>query len=190
MAAMNVYEKIPTVSNERFVLRDIDDLSDLDDLFAVYSDERAVPFFNSDNCHGDSFFYPTKRAMAKAIQFWRLSYEQRYFIRWVIVDRLSNEVVGTIELFHREAEDAFDQCALLRLDLRSDYEEESTIIGLLDLIEPNIRAWFSSDCIATKAIPQATERISALQKAGFALSENSLIGHDGTAYSFYYVKKC
>lgn len=167
-----------------------DDLLDLDDLFAVYSDERAVPFFNSDNCHGDSFFYPTKEAMAKAIQFWRFSYEKRDFIRWAIVNRLSNEVVGTIELFHREADDAFDQCALLRLDLRSDYEKEVVITSLMELVSQHVRSWFGSDCIATKAISQATERIGALQNAGFALSENPLIGHDGTAYSFYYVKKC
>lgn len=99
-------------------------------------------------------------------------------------------MIGTIELFHREADDAFNQCALLRLDLRSDYEKDVVITSLMELVSQHVRAWFSSDCIATKAIPQATERIGALQNAGFTLSENPLIGHDGTAYSFYYVKKC
>ena len=24
----------------------------------VYGDKNALPFFNSDNCHGDNFYYP------------------------------------------------------------------------------------------------------------------------------------
>ena len=27
------------------------------DLLKVYSDKRAVPFFNNDNCGGDGFYY-------------------------------------------------------------------------------------------------------------------------------------
>ena len=36
-------------------------------LLKIYSDKNALPFFNSDNCHGDNFYYPTKEKMDSAI---------------------------------------------------------------------------------------------------------------------------
>lgn len=51
---MNVYEKCPVLESENFLLRKVC-LEDSDDLLKVYSDEKAVPFFNGDNCHGDDF---------------------------------------------------------------------------------------------------------------------------------------
>ena len=40
-----------------------------------------------------------------------------------------------------------------------------------------------------KAIPDAIERISVLNKLGFVESQKQLIGHDGTAYKHYWVKQ-
>jgi len=40
-----------------------------------------------------------------------------------------------------------------------------------------------------KAIPIAKGRIRALEHTGFCLSEESLIGHDGTKYNSYYVRE-
>ena len=66
--------------------------------------------------------------MKQAVDFWIFSYRERYFVRWVISDKSKKEVIGTIELFHRDSViDAFDNCGLLRLDLRSDYEKKSVI---------------------------------------------------------------
>ena len=45
---MNVYEKCPVLESENFLLRKVC-LEDSDDLLKVYSDEKAVPFFNGDN---------------------------------------------------------------------------------------------------------------------------------------------
>lgn len=39
----------------------------------------------------------------------------------------------------------------------------------------------------TKAIAKATERINALEKIGFSLSSEKLIGHNGTPYCSYFV---
>lgn len=36
----------------------------------MYSDKNALPFFNSDNCHGDNFYYPNEDRMRQAIKFW------------------------------------------------------------------------------------------------------------------------
>ena len=55
----NVYEECPILENDRFLLRFVTK-EDATDLLKVYSDKNALPFFNSDNCHGDNFYYSTK----------------------------------------------------------------------------------------------------------------------------------
>lgn len=183
----DVYSVCPVMENERYRLRLVSQ-ADCADLLKVYSDERAVPLFNSDNCHGDNFHYTTIERMRSAIEFWLFSYEKRYFVRWGIVDKRSCEVIGTIELFCRKAEDYFTDCGILRLDLRSDYEHEGDIWEILELIIPEAYALFDCSMIATKAVPAAKERIRALERLGFTRSDEKLIGHDGTEYMDYFVK--
>ncbi len=184
----NVYEEIPVLEGERFLLRAVRE-QDAGDLLEVYSDEKAVPFFNSDNCHGDDFHYTTMERIRQALDFWEFSYQKKYFVRWVVYDKHTQTVVGSVELFNRKAEDYFDNCGLLRLDLRSDYERQEYIENILKLIVPQTGELFLCDKIATKAIPEAKERIAALEHMGFQLSEERLIGHDGTKYGAYFVRE-
>ena len=72
---MTIYETCPTLESENFILRLLQD-NDCDDLLTVYSDKNALPFFNSDNCDGDNFYYSTKERMAEAIGFWHMAYEK------------------------------------------------------------------------------------------------------------------
>ena len=183
----NVYEICPHFENERFLLRFVDP-ADRDDLLRVYSDGFALPFFNSDNCHGDDFHYTTPERMTRAINMWLDSYARRDFVRWTIVDKATCEAVGTIELFNRSSDDTFNNCGILRLDLRSDYENVHAIVDILSLIVPPAYDLFGCDRIATKAIAQAVERICALEAAGFTASCERLIGHDGTRYGAYFVR--
>ena len=92
-------------------------------------------------------------------------------------------------MFNRKAKDYFNNCGLLRLDLRSDYEKQDIIEDILGLIIPETREMFACEMIATKAISIAKERIKALEHKGFGLSEESVIGHDGTKYNSYYVRE-
>lgn len=181
----DVYEVCPAIEGEHFLLRPVSQ-EDCAELLKVYSDEKAVPLFNSDNCHGDDFHYTTMERMRSALDFWRYSYEQRYFVRWAIADKAADEVIGTIELFNRQAEDYYTDCGLLRLDLRSDYECEGEIREILDLILPQAYELFDCTMIATKAVPQAKERICALEQLGFAARKEKLVGHDGTQYGDYF----
>lgn len=183
---MDVYESYPKYNGLRYSLR-IVERSDCDDLLKVYSDIKSVPLFNSDNCYGDDFHYTTKEAVMNAIDFWLDKYNRREFVRWSVVDNKKKEVVGTIEMFHRDADDFFTNCGLLRLDLRSDYEISTEIVKILRPLLSVAYAWFNCDKVATKAIPEATERINALKCLGFGKSDEKLIGHDGTEYSDYYV---
>lgn len=106
---------------------------------------------------------------------------------WAIIDKSINCAIGTIELFNRKAKDYFNNCGLLRLDLRSDYEKQDIAEDILGIVIPKTKEMFSCEMIATKAIPIAKERIGALEYKGFCLSEESVIGHDGTKYDSYYV---
>lgn len=182
----DVYTTCPTVESSRYRIRPLT-TEDCADLLKVYSDPAAVPFFNSDNCHGDDFHYTTEERMQQAIDFWFMEYSRRGFVRWSIADKSSGEVIGTIELFRREAKDFFTDCGLLRLDLRSDYENEAAISDILSLIVPAAFEWFSCSMIATKAVPAAAERRYALAAMGFVPSPEKVIGHDGTEYGDYFI---
>ena len=185
---VDVYRNCPSFENEYYILRMVDKADKLD-LLKVYSDEKAVSFFNSDNCGGDNFHYTTENRMAQANEYWLWEYDRQGFVRWAIVSKATKEAIGTIELFHRDAEDYFTNCGLLRLDIRSDYEIASEIVKILKLIIEPAYVLFHCDKIATKAIALATERISALKALGFKQSEEKLIGHDGMEYDSYFVLK-
>lgn len=181
------YVTCPVFQNENYLLRLVES-ADAPDLLKVYSDETAVPFFNSDNCHGDDFHYTTLARMQSAVDFWMESYREKWFIRWVIVDKKTQKAVGTIELFHRESKDFFTDCGLLRLDLRSDYESTTAIHEILSLIVPPAYDLFHCRMIATKAISSAVRRREALKRLGFSASAEALVGDDGTRYTDYFVK--
>ena len=95
---MNVCESIPTMEKGEIRLRPVM-AEDEAALLRVYGDPLALPFFNSDNCHGDIFYYDTPEKMRRAMDFWRTSWEQGWFVRWAIA--LRSEVIGTVELCRR-----------------------------------------------------------------------------------------
>ena len=183
---MNVYEKLPTFESANFILRGVQ-IEDAQDLLKVYSDEKAVLFFNGDNCHGDDFHYTTLERMKEAISFWLFSYDNGYFVRWAIVCKLTGEAIGTIELFHRDdtVED-YDNCGLLRLDLRSDFEKTDVISELL-LIIAQLTFELFGDKVVTKVKSNATERLAAIRGIGFSLPKIGLNGNQGEVFDDYYV---
>lgn len=182
---MDIYETCPRFSSSRFLLRQTC-MDDWADLLKVYSDPAAVPIFNSDNCTGD--FYMTKpEDMKNCIAFWLQEYGQRYYIRWSIIDLDTNCAVGTIELFHRTAQDFFNHVGLLRLDLRSDYETGEAIAEILSILLPQAFDLFTCGSIATKIPACAQVRRDTLSTLGFRPSPEKLYGHNGTAYGDYYI---
>lgn len=184
---MNVYENCPVYEGENFKLRKVA-LGDADDLLKVYSDEKAVPFFNGDNCHGDNFNYITVERVREAINFWLWSYDNGYFVRWAVIDKKTDVAVGTIELFHHDDEiEAYDNSGLLRLDLRSDYERENIIEEILSIIILPVYDLFG-DKIVTKVKYFATERLKAVKNLGFILPEQALKGQNGEEFNDYFVK--
>ena len=126
---MNICETCPTLESEKFIIRLFED-GDCDDLLKVYSDKNALPFFNSDNCDGDNFYYATKERMAEVIGFWHMSYENGSFVRLSIIEKTVSTVIGTVELCLRVSEDEFNNMGILRVDVRSDYEQENPLFDI------------------------------------------------------------
>ena len=182
----NVYEQCPEFENESFLLR-FPSLADAEDLVKVYGDKNALPFFNSDNCHGDNFFYPDKERMTKALAFWFSSYTAKWFVRWTIVDKRIQKAIGTIELFHRIADDGFNHTGVFRLDVKSEYETRDQLYSMINLIVPSAFDLFECKEIITKVPIYAVERTEAVKRAGFEKSDQFLIGTtDGYAYKDYW----
>lgn len=184
---MNVYESCPVLQTVHYTLRLVEP-ADAPALLSVYSDERAVPFFNGDNCHGDDFHYTTMERMDQAINFWLQSYRCGSFVRWAILDR-ANVPIGTAECFRRGTDGSLPECALLRLDLRSDLEVPAVLHELLAELTAHLCKFFGCAAIATKARSMAAARCEVLQALGYKLSAAPLIGEGGVQYRDYWVKQ-
>lgn len=145
----NVYKNCPAFENNRFLLR-FSQLDDAKDLVSVYRDKNALPFFNSDNCHGDNFYYTSVERMRQAIGFWLRSYSSKWFVRWTIIDKEKQKAIGTVEVPHRIANDDFNHVGVLRLDLKSEYETSGEIFTIMNLIVPPAFDLFECEKIITK----------------------------------------
>lgn len=179
---VDVYEECPSYKKTRVSFKQTHE-EDAEDLLLCYSDLKAVPLFNSDNCNGDNFYYDTIEKMKKTISFWNYSYIHRYFVRWTLTSNETEEKIGTIEMFHRQADDVFNHFGVLRIDLRSDYEAQPVINEILDIVEENFFELFHVDAILTKSIPLASERISSLLQKGYRPLNQKFVVYDD-----YYVK--
>lgn len=55
MEQNDVYLNCPVLESENYIIR-LMRPGDAEYLLAVYSDKLALPFFNSDNCHGTNLY--------------------------------------------------------------------------------------------------------------------------------------
>lgn len=184
---MSIYEKCPSLENADFLIRFIEE-QDAEDLLYVYSDKLALPFFNSDNCHGSNFYITNITDMRNTIHYWlKEYYEYQGFVRFSIIEKKTQNCIGTIEMFHRNASDDYNDCGLLRIDLSSISEQTKNLSSILSLITEPFLDWFCCNRIATKAPIYAVDRIEALNQNGYEKKEEPLIGHTGTYYYDYWV---
>lgn len=186
MSYTDVYQNCPVLESEDYIIRLIEP-NDAEDLLEVYSDKLALPFFNSDNCHGTNFYCENIKDIKSAVKWWIEAYRIKDFVRFSVVDKAENKVIGTIELFHRNADDAFGGTGVLRLDLGSKYECRNLIYNVLDIIIKPSFELFNCNTIITKAPVYAIERIEALKRYGFKKSDEYLVGHiDNYPYRDYW----
>ncbi|WP_077612416.1 GNAT family N-acetyltransferase [Clostridium sp. Marseille-P2415] len=191
----SIYEDWRSYENQEFLLRPVR-VEDAEELLKVYSDKEAQKRFNIDNFSQPCFF-DTMEQMRNELEYYQKAYQKREFVRWSIVDKKTGRIIGTVENFRREAidkstgepRDAFHNVALLRMDIRSDYEKEPVFLSLIHLILESAYDDFECTCIATKAPQIAEERRKALVEAGFKASDTILVGHSGQNYGDYFIRK-
>lgn len=184
---MTIYDSCPELCDDLYRIRLIEP-DDAEDLLAVYGDRLALPFLNSDNCHGANFYCRDVRDVEESIRYWLAEYhEHRAFVRFAVESLETGAVIGTLEMFRREADDYYDDCGILRVDLAVDYEREDVIEDILELVSAPFMTLFGCARIATKAPLYAVERRAALADAGYVATRRPLIGHDGTHYYDYWV---
>lgn len=185
---MNVYESIPTMEKGEIRLRPVT-AEDEAALLRVYGDPLALPFFNSDNCHGDIFYYDTPEKMRRAMDFWRTSWEQGWFVRWAIA--LRSEVIGTVELCRRgeSPDDPYSGMGILRVDVGSAWEKSDVLAAVMDALLPDAYALLNCRALMTKAAPYAVARVATLTECGFMRSDKPVMGHHGERFEYYWVRE-
>lgn len=182
---MNVYERCPTYTTPRFVIRQVE-MNDAPGLLQVYSDVLAQAYFNADNCTSD-FRYATLTEMKECIRMWLWSYRQGHFVRWTVLHR--DKPIGTVEMFRRESTDAYNDCGVLRIDLMHLYEFTDVHDEILRTMLPDFPALFGCKRVITKAMPFMEQRRVALILHGFIPQKAPLIGHGGIEYGSYWSKR-
>ena len=182
---MNVYETCPVITTEHLTLRLVC-REDAGGLLKVYSDRRARPFFNADNCTSD-FCYDRLPEMVACVNMWMWSYENGYFVRWTILH--GEAPVGTVEMFRRDDGEDGRGCGVLRIDVGSRYERERVFDELLPALVPVCHEGFGCAAVLTKAFSGSTERLASLRRAGFVPAPGAVRRKDGTPVADYWVHR-
>ncbi len=162
----HIYKSCPVLENELVTLR-LTREEDTPALLNCYSDEKAVPYFNADNCLGDTFYYITEERMKQTVDFWQFSYESKQFVRMTILLKQTREIIGTVEMFNRGAAPFYGVHGVLRLDVMSKYEREDILSAVVQLANQHFYQEFGVEWIVTKAIIPATVRRETLTKLGY-----------------------
>jgi RimJ/RimL family protein N-acetyltransferase len=161
----NPYQVCPTFETKQFAIRLIAE-GDAEDLLVCYGDPRARRLFNTDNCPPGEF--ENQERMPEMIRGWlNIDYAGGYFIRFSIIDKITRKAVGTIEIYDRKYQQSERTTGILRIDLAPAYETAALLMELLDVATEVFFQIFHVEQILHQAIPEAVERIAALQVKGF-----------------------
>lgn len=155
--ACDVYEKCPTYETDSFVLRLVR-MEDAEDLLDCYGDKLAVGRMNADFCTSE-FYFTTLDQMRDCIQFWLNEYQNGAYVRFALIYKLSNKVVGTVEIFGGEY-------GVLRIDLASKYEQNNFIEEITALAVSDFIYDFHIEKLVVKA-EHTPKRLEVFKKYAF-----------------------
>lgn len=166
MECIDPFTRCPIYETKHFILRKLV-MDDSQDLFQCYSDPLAAKFFNGDNC-GDDFFYDDFHKFTECVRYWLRAYDIHDFVRFSIVNKKDNRVIGTAEICpsHKYSK-AIETIGILRIDIMSPFETKILLKELYDVLIANIYKDFQVDFLLTKAIPKAKIRRRILKESLF-----------------------
>ncbi|MDF2540809.1 MAG: hypothetical protein K0S47_527 [Herbinix sp.] len=161
----NPYKECPVFETDHFMIRLVSE-SDAKDLLLCYGDPKARALFNNDGCPSGEYDYINH--MKEMIQGWLYhDFAKGYFIRFAIINKQTQKVVGTIEIYDRKYQQSERTTGILRIDIAPMFEKEIFLVELFTLACNIFFDIFHTETIIHKAIPEAKERISAVRKLGF-----------------------
>ncbi len=155
-----IYTECPKYETESFILRLVD-MDDAEELLECYSDKLAVDKMNADNCTSN-FYFQTVEEMKECISFWLDLYKKQCFVRFSVIEKQTQNAVGTIEIFGGEY-------GVLRIDLCTKYEEPKYIEELIRIAIYDFVRDFEIQNLEIKAI-NTPGRMPLLEKYGFVPS--------------------
>ncbi len=158
------YINCPTLETAHFNFRLVKE-NDAEDLFKCYSDPKAQELFNSVNCSSD-FRIHSIDEMDQMINAWLNEFAQQAFVRFSIIDKLTQQAIGTIEMFGKIGQYKVDR-GILRIDVEFGYENKAALFEIVNVCVENFYLLFDIKEIATRITPKATDRVEALTKNGF-----------------------
>lgn len=179
------YTKCPTLENEKFEIRMVEE-RDAADLLSCYANPNVSVVTNSFNCNM-GYNAQSVEKMREYIIGWRRYFDKKTLIRWSVVDKQIKKAIGSIELYCARRNDFYDNYAILRLDLHTDYETKNIIGNILNLLVNKAFEWFGCDGIATKVSPNAHERIKALSECDFIATNELLIVDNEKHYDGFWI---
>jgi RimJ/RimL family protein N-acetyltransferase len=176
----NPFDECPVYETEHFICALVSP-DDAEDLFAVYTDPVTLSHTNNDNCSGEWRL----KSPDEIKNAWQEDYKQRQFVRWSVKDKTLNKAIGTIEIapipWGRWFFSDVPPIGILRLDLRSDYENKAAFTEIYALMGSELASDFAVKQVITKAPPDEPDRIAALTANGFTPYETE-------EYKYYYIK--
>ena len=182
---MDVFTVCPEYVTGHFKIRKLE-AGDAEELFSCYSDSEAARFFNGDCC-GDDFYYTDKDKFRKCVEYWLSRYEARDFVRWSVLDRKTGLLIGTMEVCPslKYAVDG-KMMGILRIDLKSEYEQWSILKELMDVLVCHIYEDFEIDSIIMKIQKDAGERQKLIKGYQFVAAKEEC----NISLEDYYIRYC
>ena len=157
----NVYKNCPVYETTSFILRLVK-TEDAEALLKCYSDKENVKKFNADFCT-NNFYFSTLEQMKACIEFWLEEYQKQYYVRFAVVAKAKDKVIGTIEIFGGEA-------GVLRIDLSNQYNTEKSFKEIIKLTQERFIGDFGIESVKIKT-SNIQEMVCCLEEAGFVPSE-------------------
>lgn len=182
---VTVYDSCPTFFSPKYEYRLVR-REDAPGLLKVYSDKQAQNYFNSDNCNSD-FRYATLREMEACVNMWLHAYAQRWFVRWVILER--GKPIGTVEMFRRDDGEDGKGLGVMRIDVARQYEFTDVFHEIFSTMLSAMHDLFDCQRILTKALPYMEQRKVAMVLHGFVACPKPLIGENGIEYGHYWAHR-
>ena len=186
MNGRNAFEKCPIYETDNLIFTKVK-VEDAIELFQCYSDPITKSHMNNDNCGGE---WPCNsiNIVKQGIKGWENEFDARFYIRWSVMHKQINKIIGTIEIAPvPNITRFFDGCqtGILRIDIVSFLENEVVFSEILKMATDNFYLDFAISNIIIKATEDDTQRVLALENNNFEeLKNNSFI-----RYSVYYIKR-